>query len=530
MQKRILILVLGILVAATLLIAGCSTPTSPPPGTVTPTVTAPPQASIPPEILQYAKDWPLPNRDYQNSRATTDSSINSGNVQTLRVAWSFPINGVGTFGGAQSNPLIMGDVVYFQDASANVFALNRTTGDVIWAYTSYNKSVSGPNGPAMGYGKVYFARDPYNMAAVDAATGTGLWSRNLSPKNTTGIDIAPSVYNSRVYTSTVPGTGDLFYAGGGIGVLYALDVNTGQIAWNFSTVDSPDIWGNPTVNSGGGCWYSPAIDTATGDMYWGTGNPAPFPGTREYPNGASRPGPNLYTNCMLALNSANGNLKWYTQTVPHDIFDYDFQISPILTRANINGRDQDIVIGAGKMGRVFAFNRDSGAILWVADVGTHNGNDQLAALPPNTTTRILPGTLGGVETPMAYADGIVYVPWNDRYSEPAPTDTFPNLRQQPFINATGGITAIEANTGKVVWNKPLSHLNIGSAMVVNDLVFTATFEGTIYAFNKDTGEQVWTFTAPGGINAWPAAAGDTILWPVGLANPPQLIALRLSGS
>lgn len=99
---------------------------------------------------------------------------------------------------------------------------------------------------------------------------------------------------------------------------------------------------------------------------------------------------------------------------PHDILDHDFQIPPILAQANISGKQQEIVIGAGKMGRVYAFNRTTGAILWVVLVGIHE-NDQLAVLP-NETTKVYPGYFGGVETPMAYSDGVIYVPYIDLYT------------------------------------------------------------------------------------------------------------------
>lgn len=132
-------------------------------------------------------------------------------------------------------------------------------------------------------------------------TGKELWARNISTGRTVGVDIQSAVYNDMVYVSTVPGTSaDDFYTGGSVGVIYALDQETGRERWSFSTVDTPDIWGNREVNSGGGSWYTPSIDLLTGTIFWGVGNPAPWPGTSKYPNGSSRPGPNLYTDsCLL---------------------------------------------------------------------------------------------------------------------------------------------------------------------------------------------------------------------------------------
>ncbi len=499
---------------------------------------------IPPEITQHAADWPLPNKDYENSRAAIKASIDKDNVHDLSIAWAFNITASGTFGGASSNPIIMGDTVFFQDLYANTYALNLADGSVKWGKIYNSTTVAGPNGPAVGWEKVFVINDPFSIAALDISSGEELWSTQLINTSAAaaggglgeGIDIQPTVYDNLVYTATVPGRGDVFYQGGAVGYLYALDQKTGEIAWNFSTVDDPvSIWGNPELNSGGGAWYTPAVDTKTGIIYWAIANPAPFAGTQEFPNGASRPGPNLYTNTLMALKHATGDIAWFTQVLPHDLFDHDFQIAPILTDANVSGKDQEIVLGAGKMGRVFAFNRDSGAILWITNVGRHE-NDQLAALPPGNTT-VYPGVLGGVETPMACANGTVYVPYVDLYTNWTPTSSLSigvrNASQpvtQPITEGKGGLVAIEIDTGKILWEKEFDTLNVGSATVINDLVFTATFDGEIYAFDGMAGEQVWNFTAPAGINAWPAVANDTIVWPCGVGGTPQVIALRPGGA
>jgi glucose dehydrogenase len=353
--------------------------------------------------------------------------------------------------------------------------------------------------------------------------GNELWSTNLSSSSNIGIDIQTTAYGGMVFVSTVPGVSNSnFYKGGSTGIIYALDGKTGKILWSFDTVDSRDIWGNPAVNSGGGAWYPPGIDTVENIMYWGTGNPAPWPGTVEFPNGSSRPGPNLYTNSMIALNQINGDLLWYKQVLPHDLFDYDLQASPILATLDINGLKTDIVIGAGKMGRVFAFERKTGKIIWTTPVGEHL-NDELKELAEGTT-RVSPGPLGGVETCMAFSDGIIFVPVVNMVVEYTPSEFV--AKSFNFADAKGEIVALDAATGKVLWDNKMDSLNVGAATVVNDLVFTSTFNGKIFAFNKKTGEKIWEFQAPGGINGWPAVSGDTIIFPVGMGKEPALIAFK----
>ncbi len=474
----------------------------------------------------------MPNRDYTNSRATKDSTINASNATTLGEVWHFDITGLGTSGGGTSTPIIMGNTVYFQDLQSNIFAFDLATGQMKWSKMYNTPGIEGPNGPAVGWGKVFAQKDLYTMVALDANNGNELWSIKLSNVITTALDIQPMLYNGMVYVSSVPGTGDVFYAPGGRGIVYALDQATGAIKWQFDTVKSADLFGHPEVNSGGGCWYPPAVDTVTGQMYWGVANPAPFPGRPQWPSGSSFAGDTLYTDSMISLNSLDGSLKWFNQVIPHDIFDHDLQISPILTSATIDGVQQNIVIGAGKMGKVYAFNRDNGNLLWQTPVGEHTQSNELTQLPAGSTIT-LPGVLGGVETVMAYADGVVYVPTLNLPTAWTPTA----IDRSVPIDArrgTGDLTAIDVNSGQALWITHFNYGNLGAATVVNDLVFTATYDGTIYALNRTTGAIVWTQKVNAAINGWPAVAGDTIVWPCAAANTiggifgtPRLIAFKL---
>jgi len=479
---------------------------------------------IPPEIEKYQSEWALANKDYSNTRATEDSNINSNNVLSLGISWAFDFPALGEWGAAATNPLIANGIVYLQDLRSNVFAIDLETGNLIWQ-KDYDLGSLGPNGPAIGWDKLFVAKGPYDVVALDLRTGNEMWSTRLSEIETVGIDIQLTAYNGMVYVSTVPGTSNTdFYTGGQVGIIYALDQKAGNVIWQFNTVDSEDIWGNPTVNSGGGAWYPPAIDTSTKIMYWGIGNPGPFPGTGEFPNGSSRPGPNLYTDSILALDSNDGSLLWYQQVKPHDLFDLDFQLSPILSTASISGENTEIVIGAGKLGKVYAFDRKTGEIYWETAVGEHQ-NDDLQEIPPDTTIRVLPGPQGGVLTPMAISDGIIYVPVVNLFADYTSTslvfDTF------DIGAGTGEFSALDVNTGGILWNKQLNSIAIGGATVINDLVFTSTLDGKIYAFDKTTGSIIWEFQAPGGINGWPAVSEDFIVIPVGMGPKPQLIALEL---
>jgi glucose dehydrogenase len=479
--------------------------------------------SVPPELIKYADQWPATNRDYGNTRATQNSAINSQTVRKLNISWTFALKGFSEWGAAATNPLILNNIIYFQDLKSNVFALDLGTGQLLWE-KEYDLDNFGPNGPAVGWDKLFVTKGHYEVSALNIKNGQEIWSTKLSDMTNVGIDIQLIAYNNKVYVSTVPGTtNEDFYTGGGHGEIYALAQNTGKVVWKFNTVDSEDIWGNPKVNSGGGAWYPPAIDISTGIIYWGTGNPAPTPGTEEFPNGSSRPGPNLCSDSMLALDSNTGKLLWYKQAKPHDLFDLDFQSSPILATATIDGKQTKIVIGSGKLGKVYAFDRENGKIYWETPVGQHQ-NDDLTELPAGTTT-VLPGPDGGVLTPMALDGKILYVPLINHSGDYTPAEFIESTYDEKA--GTGELVTLDISTGQPLWSKSFKSTVIGGATVVNDLVFTSTLDGMIYALDKKTGQDVWSYQSPGGINGWPAVSGDSIIFPIGLGPKAQLITFRI---
>lgn len=483
-----------------------------------------PFSGIPMEVQRFAGNWPTANQNYSNTRAVEDSKIGVTNVAGLGLSWSLPIKGISEWGGATTNPVVMGNTAYFQDLKSNVYAVDAKTGKQLWI-KEYALDSEGPNGVAVGCDRIFAIKGHFDVVALNMK-GNELWSARLTNSDNAGLDIQPVVYGGMVFVSTVPGVSNQnFYKGGNSGVIYALDVRTGKVRWSFDTVDTKDIWGNALVNSGGGAWYPPAVDAKRGLMFWGVGNAAPWPGTKDFPNGTSRPGNNLYSSSIVALDVNTGKLKWYNQVAPHDLFDYDFQISPILATVTIGGVKKDVVIGAGKMGKVVAFDRATGATLWGVKVGTHK-NDELTALPAGET-EVSPGPLGGVETNMAYSNGIVYVPVVDMTVKYTPSEFVASSFN--FGAAKGELVALDAATGQVRWSYAFDTLNVGAATVVGDLVFTATYNGKIYAFNKANGQKVWEYVASGGINSWPAVSGDTIIWPIGLGKTPELLGLKVGG-
>jgi outer membrane protein assembly factor BamB len=492
---------------------------------------------IPEEVAAHAAEWPLPNRDYANARATTDAAISSDNVNELGVAWSFPIPGTGPYGSASSTPIVVDGVVYFQDLTSNVFALDFESGEVLWEHR-YDNPVVGPNGAAVGWGKVFVTASVDTVSALDIDTGEEVWAIQL--EGPTG-SIQPTVYDNTVYVSTLAGVLDESeeaglrgYAGGATGIAYALDQETGDVRWSFRTVEE-GFWGNPDLNAGAGLWFPPAIDTERDMLFYGTGNPAPFPGTVDFPNGSSRPGPNLYSCSIIALDRQSGKLLWYSQVKPHDLFDLDFHMSPVLATAAIDGTDRDIVIGSGKLGRILAFDRETGEVLWNTLVGKHD-NDELQEVPAGETIMVLPGVYGGVETPMALADGRIYAAV---VNLPTPyTATGHDAkngseavqraeRMTEVAEGTGEIVALDAATGEIQWTHEVDSVPFGAATVSNDLLITSMFEGAVLALDRETGDELWRGELPVPVISFPAVVEDTIVVAGGAGPKARLVAFRL---
>ena len=448
-------------------------------------------ASMPGNCLSR-DDWPSPNGDLCNARVAA-STISSANVSTLRQAWSVPVTGEGSTGFDFANPVIVDGVAYLQDGASNVIAVRYTTGQILWTH-QYNSPDEGPNGVTFNGGRIYGVTAT-GVFALDARTGQQLWYNTQLSATQVNFDIAPQVANGKVFVAAAVTVGG--------GMVYALDAQTGAVIWSFQTVI--DKTGQQLADTAGGAW-EPVLIGPDDSVYVGTGNP--YLSEQE---AVTTPSRELYTDSIVKLNQDTGALEWYYQAFPDDFHDWDLQISPIYTLAG----DRPVVVAAGKGGYVFAFNPASGALLWKTSVGIHNGhdNDDQLALEgrldlqfPYTSE---PGEVGGVETNMAAADGVVYVPV-DNLPESFQTAT-QVLGSSNFAQGTGEMVAISLATGRRLWTTDLPQLDLGGATVSNDLVFTTTFTGELLALSRSSGAIVWSTQLPAGSNSTLAIAGNTLL-------------------
>ncbi|MGB3330907.1 MAG: PQQ-binding-like beta-propeller repeat protein [Thermomicrobiales bacterium] len=498
--------------------------------------------AMPPELDQYVQDWPVAQANLESTRVASGGSIDSSNVSTLGVAWELPITASSPGGAITSNPVIQGDTVYIIDNAATIQAVNRETGEVKWK-NEYNVATAGPNGVALGYGiLVGVLGDAATVIALKPEDGSELWRFQLANHGALGITMAPAIFDGLVYVSTEPGGNSKgTYKGGANGVLYALDITNGQTLWTWDTVND-DLWGNFRVNSGGGLWYPPAIDPKTGILYMGIGNAGPFPGTKEFPNGSSRLGVNDYANNLVALDPRAGKILWSLNVKPRDIYDHDNQETPILGTVKIGDVDTEVVFTTGKHGYVVAAHRVSGQEFWRVAVGKHQ-NDGLLELPPDGLD-ILPGVLGGVNSPMAFKDGVVYVAAFNLATRMTPTGLDFAAFSGGYASATSNLVALDGATGRVIWDIALPYGVIGPGPTISgDLMFVGSLDGIVRAFTLADGKQVWTSQTSAGLNAPFAIADDMLFVPAGSViapsadspNPvpgylPAMIAYKLGAS
>ena len=432
-------------------------------------------------------------------------------------------------------------------------------------------------GVAVGYGKVFIGTVDARLIALDARTGKVLWDidaaadgistaemvtslsdadplkkANVTGSTGVGIAMAPVVYQGKVIVG-ITGVGYGLHldapranaplgavvglAGryGRPGFLAAFDVETGKRVWQFDTIPSQGWEGkfSPTTPDGiplnrdiekerataskyadawrfggGSAWSTPAIDPARGLLFFGTGNPSP------QMDDISRPGDNLYTVSLVALDAATGKVRWHYQQVPHDVWGYDVASPPVLFDLMRDGKRIPAVGQASKLGWFYVHNRETGELLLKSDAFVPQGN--MFANATEQGVRIHPGVLGGVNwSPSAVDESLqtAYVAamhWPVRYmlhETPAEGDK-PAIRysaMEPLDEARWGLlSAIDLGTGKLRWQHKTPEPLVGGVLATaGGLVFSGEGNGNFDAIDAVSGEVLWQHKSDAGVNAPP---------------------------
>jgi len=353
-------------------------------------------------VRPVAADWPSYNGDYTGRRYSALRQITTANVAQLTAQWVFH---AANSSYLEVTPVVVGGIM-FLTAANDAYALDAQTGRTIWHYSRpvtegliddaaqhHNRGVA-----ILGH-RVFMETDNAHLLCLDARSGNVLWDVAYTDGNKNyGATSVPLVVKNKVIVGTSGGDD------GVRGFVTAYNAETGKEAWRFWTIPGPgefgsQSWPGESYKLGGGTtWMPGTYDPELNTIFWGTSNPAP-----DF-DGGPRPGDDLYTDCLLALDPDTGKLKWYFQFTPHDLFDYDAVETPVLVDATFRGEPRKLIVQANRNGFLYVLDRTNGAFLsatrfveklnWASGIDTR-GRPILTGVQPNEAgARICPGFSG----------------------------------------------------------------------------------------------------------------------------------------
>lgn len=477
-------------------------------------------------------DWPFYGNDQGGMRYQDLDQINRSNVARLRPAWILHMHVANPDTSLETQPIVVGGTLYVSSPHDHVFALDAATGRIEWTYSPTDMpplfslalccgQVS--RGLAVGEGKVYIARLDDVLVALDAKTGKVAWkSRTADFHQRYSESMAPQFVAGKVLVGS---------AGGEYrtrGFIAAYDATSGKQLWRFHTTQ-PGTWGGDAWKHGGGTvWTTPEVDPKLGLVYAHTGNPSPDV------NGSQRPGKDLYTSSIVALDVATGTLKWYFQEVHHDIWDYDAAQPGQLYTVETNGESIPVIGQAGKDGFYFVLDRRTGKPVFpVYEVKVPAAPAWQHAYPtqPQSSIRLVPNAV--TQVPVGFRAAPMWTPprrqpllqqpgaenarpeWSPGAYSPRTHDAYiPSGGYSPwlydampnevnFYGSTGSpptipklstyglFTAVDTRTGKIAWRIKTAHIVVSGVAVAGDLLFWGLDDGTYLAQDARTGKTLW---------------------------------------
>lgn len=528
---------------------------------------------------QSPDGWPLHGHDLGGQRFSPLHAIDTATVARLVPKWTYHSGVTATF---QATPIVAGGVMYVSLPFSGVAALDAATGRERWRYTHVSRAARlccGPanRGVAVSGGSVYVGTVDGRLLALDAATGAVRWDVTVAEYEGTteatsqlkaddplsrvgatgstgvGISAAPLVYDGKVFVG-IAGVGYGLHPDQGLavvgmagqygrpGLMAAFDARTGRPVWRWQVTgpgwegrfraaasdgvplhrDLPaeraaaashrDAW----KYGGGSIYATPVVDSARHLLIFGTGNPSPQMAD------ASRPGDNLYTSSLVALDLRTGKLVWYYQQVPHDRWGYDVAGSPVLLDVERAGTRVPAVAQAGKTGWVFVHDRRNGKLLFKSDAFVPQRN--LFTPPrPGEGVVIAPGIAGGANwSPSAFDAGrglffvgALHLPTRYVAREARRPDgsVLQYASTQNTGEAWGTLTALDLREGgRLRWQVRTDEPLIGGVLATaGGLVFSGAGKGRFAAFDATSGRELWSYRCDAGVNAPPVtyAIGGT---------------------
>ncbi len=482
-------------------------------------------------------NWLHTNGDYAQTRYYGGKQINAGNVKNLRPAFVFQTEVVESM---ETAPIVVDGVMYLTTSYNHIYAVDAATGKQFWHYKHKMGPVTtfccGPNnrGVAISGGKVFMGTLDARLVALDAKTGNVLWNVEIAdPEKGYSETMSPTVIDNKVLIGTNGGEYGIR------GFVKAFDADTGKVAWTFFTIpekghegtwDPKDATGRDMKRDiaaekaqfakdssfwqtlGGGVWMNPSVDLKTRTVWFVVGNPSPD----LY--GAERPGDNLYTDSLVAIDLDKGTYKCHFQYVAHDVWDLDAVSPPILVDVkDKSGKMIPGVLHGGKTGHVYVHDRSNCNLIRFSEAMIPQEN--MWVLPTATGARMLPGANGGVEwspmsfdpttrlaialnlhQPMTYHVEAAKYPGGSKLWLGGAFKVIPSEKQW------GRVAAVDVDTGKVKWKHDTEQPLIGGGLATaGGLYFFGEGNGDFNALDSKTGKKLWSFNCGAGANAMPVS-------------------------
>ncbi|HEV2137503.1 MAG TPA: PQQ-binding-like beta-propeller repeat protein [Nitrososphaerales archaeon] len=512
-------------------------------------------------------NWAYPGYDLQNTNHLNQDTVTSQSVRNLQISWIYqvPVNpfnipGVAPSLGIETSPLVVNGIVYVATPYNKVIALNSATGGVVWSYqVNVTEFVRDPlwarayviSSLAFYNGSIYMMASDTSVYSLNAYTGQVEFVLPPIDKDVPGNtgqyygEKAPLIYRNVMIVR--PSTTDY----GGRGFVAAYDLQTRALLWRWFSVPpaggDPNWdaqaakgniqayqgdWGNNNLVGGGAAWGLMTVDNQTGILYFSTGHPS---GSYD---ASLRPGPNLYADSVIALNSTSGQLIWYYQINPHELTEHEGGWSLTLASITFNGQNKKVIIQAAKNNFVYVLDAASGKPLYPAiHVGSptiNSPNDNGGAGANLTASQaeiagkeICPGPDGGVEMSPALDGNKLYVATQNAcgimYHAPVTykgqTMDGYNFIGYPSASQNSTLYALDMSTGVVVWKFDMSNRYQGSAAVASGgVVYVVDRGGILYALDELTGNLLRNINL-GGLGAAGVSFGTDLAGNVKLYAP-----------
>jgi alcohol dehydrogenase (cytochrome c) len=470
------------------------------------------------EARKEPGNWLTYSGDYRSHHYSTLKQITSENVHRLRAKWIYQMHKQ----KVETTPIVVDGVMYVTRPPSDVIALDAETGRALWTYEHrvpgrvYVCCGEVNRGLAILGDTLFLATLDAKLVALDAQAGRVLWKRELAdPSLNYTATGAPLAIKDKVIVGIAGGEGGIR------GFLDAYDARTGERVWRFWTIPAPgepgsETWEGESWRFGGAStWLTGSYDPELNLLYWGTGNPGP-----DY-NGDVRPGDNLYSCSLLALDPDTGKLKWYFQLTPHDTRDWDATQVPVLLDGVVGGRLRKLVVMPSRNGFYYALDRQSGEFLfakpfvkqtWAKEIdkrGRPVVNAGQEPTPEGNET-IWPGVDGGhnwMSPSYSPETKLLYFNAREERRRFFKTDAPEFQPGEAFFGGGGGggarfrpeeswgkLVAMMPETGDIQWeHRILTPPWAGVLATAGNLVFSATPSGNFYALDARTGEELWRF-------------------------------------